>query len=311
MSSEPCIALCVTTYHRPEGLARVLGAIANLEPTCADVRVVVVDNDSAGSGQAVTETARDKHGIDLTYVVEPRRGITFARNRALDTALALDPDWIGWLDDDEAPRPDWLRCLLETQRDTGADVVAGPSEPIFDDDAATWIIEAGPFHPERFTTGESYPFFHTRTSGVILRSSVVPTEHFDNRLALTGGEDRVFFTRIHRGGGRFVWDDGAVVDEWVPTSRVTVGWLIRRWFRTGVTRSLTLLYLDHPSLLRRLRRFVGGLTMALRGIGETMIALPRGRSAALRASRRILLGLGASYGALGLHFREYRRTHGR
>lgn len=304
------VVVCVLTYLRPTGLGRLLDHIACLDTELATVEVVVVDNDPAGSAEAIVEEARRAHPLTITYAIEPTRGITFARNRALDIARERGAEWIGWLDDDETPRADWLRSLVETQQATGADVVAGPSEPVFADDASPWITAAGVFDPARFTTGEPYPFFHTRTSGVILRAAVVPEEGFDNRLALTGGEDRVFFTRIHRSGASFVWDDGAVVDEWVPTSRVSVGWLVRRWFRTGVTRSLTLVYLDRPGLARRLRRVAGGLTMAGRGLVATLLATPRGRGPALRATRTVLLGLGASYGALGLHYREYRRIHG-
>lgn len=304
------IALCVASYLRPVGLGRLLEAIAKLDavPDVARVDVVVVDNDPAGSARAVVDRA--PADLDVTYVCEPRRGITFARNRALATARASGSEWIGWLDDDEAPRPDWLARLFATQRLTGADVVTGPSVPTYDGDAPQWIIDAGVFEPERFVSGATYPFFHTRTSGVVLRASAAPEDGFDDRLALTGGEDRVFFTLMHRAGAAFVWDDEALVDEWVPRSRISVSWLTRRWFRTGVTRSLTLVYLDHPSTLRRARRVAGGIAMALRGVVETVVAVPSGRGAVLRSSRRILLGLGASYGALGLHFREYRRIHG-
>lgn len=313
MSQPIRVVLCIVTYLRPEGLARLLRHIADLEtgPIDAAVSVIVVDNDAEGSARPVVEAAQAAHGLDIVSVVEPTRGITFARNRALELARSSGAHWIGWIDDDEAPRSDWLQHILDTQRRSGADVVIGAAEPVFDDDAARWIVDAGVFHPPRFETGEHFPYFYTRTSGVIMRPSLVPDEGFDDRLALTGGEDRVFFTRIHRAGGVFVWDDRAVVDEWVPTSRVSVGWLVRRWFRTGVTRSLTLLYLDRPGPLRRARRVAGGAAMAARGVLETIWASLDGRGATLVASRRILLGVGASYGALGLHYREYRRTHGR
>ena len=307
------IALCTVTYLRPVGLERLLQRIGQLDLTDIDgpVVVIVVDNDAAASAEPIVERVRPTIDVDVTYAVEPTRGITFARNRALELASAAGAKWIGWIDDDEAPRPDWLQRLVTTQRATGADVVMGPPSPIFDTDAPRWIVDSGAFSPASFPSGEPYPYYYTRTSGVIHRVAVVPPEGFDHRLALTGGEDRLFFTRVHRNGGSFVWDAHAVVDEWIPTSRARVRWLVRRWFRVGVTRSLTLIYLDRPSFLRRARRMIGGLAMAVRGGVELLVAVPGGRGAALLSSRRLLVGLGSSYGALGLHVREYTRVHGR
>lgn len=305
------IALCVTTYLRPLGLARLLDGIDAMERVPdVTMTVLVVDNDGAGSARPVVDDARRRLDLDIVYEVEPQRGITFARNTSLRLAAETGHEWIGWLDDDEVPHSRWLVHMFETQSATKADVVSGPSAPIYEPGAPQWIIDAGPFVRERFTTGQPFKFIHARTSGVILRASATPPEGFDNRLALVGGEDRVFFTRMHRSGASFVWDDRAVVDEWVPSSRVSLSWVLRRWFRIGVTRSLTLLYLDNPSLPRRLRRVAGGLGMGLKGVGGMVVAVPKGRSAVLAATRLALLGFGASFGALGLRFREYRRTHG-
>ena len=222
--------------------------------------------------------------------------------------LGSDVDWIGWLDDDEAPHARWLAELVDTQRATDADVVMGPSMPIFESPVPHWL--EAPFASAHFTTGASFPFNYARTSGIIMRASVVPEERFDHRLALTGGEDRVMFTRVHRNGGTFAWNDDAVVDEWIPESRASLRWLSQRWFRKGVTRSLAMLILDNPSWSRRLRRVVGGTGRGMLGIALTAWAARRGRGAAVGVAPRIFFGFGAAYGALGRDYQEYRKVHG-
>ncbi len=311
-SAEPnheLTVICIPTYMRPVGLARLLDSIDAMDSVRAmSVEVVVIDNDAEGSASWCE--GREVLGRVVHYELEPTRGITYARNRALRAASELEADWVAWLDDDEAPRHDWLERIVEVQRTSAADIVIGPSVPVFDADAPDWIVETGAFQPERFVTGHEFPYFHTRTSGVIVRAAVIPVGGFDDRLALIGGEDRLLFTLIHREGARFVWADDAVVDEFVPTSRVSIRWLVRRWFRTGVTRSLVMVYVDQPSLGRRLRRLLGGLWMATAGLVGMVKGLRRGRSATLMASRKSLLGLGASWGALGMGFEEYREVHG-
>lgn len=303
-------AICIPTFRRPVGLARALRAIDDMDFAGTSPRVFVIDNDPDGGANQVVEALERELQVPLEYHHQPNRGIVWARNTALEAALAWQPEWIAWMDDDEWPDPLWLRHVLDTQRTTGADVVMGPAEQLFESGARAWLAKSGLFGGERFATGASYPYFHTRTSGVLIRASVVPPEHFDLRLNLTGGEDRLFFTRLHRAGAAFAWDDRAVMRELVPRTRVSVAWLIRRWYRTGVTRSLVLLYLDHPGPLRRARRVAGGLLMAAQGLLQTAFALPGGRVRTLRALRRALLGIGASVGALGIPFNEYRRTHG-
>ncbi|MFK8025108.1 MAG: glycosyltransferase family 2 protein [Ilumatobacter sp.] len=316
------VVLSVITYRRPVGLARLLERLRELDAAAAEITVAVVDNDPERTAASVVEAARVDHPFQLLYANEPQRGITYARDAAVEVAfgersaegadgeVCLDGslDWLGWIDDDEAPRPDWLARLLATHRDTGADVVMGPSVPTFEGTAPAWILDA--FESPHFVTGESFPFNYARTSGVIMAAKCMPDERFDHRLALTGGEDRVMFTRVYRAGGSFAWDDDAIVDEWIPASRMSSGWLVRRWFRKGVTRSLAMLILDDPSIARRARRVVGGLGRTVLGAVLTVLALRRGRRAAFAVLPRVFFSIGASYGALGLNYQEYRSTHG-
>ena len=305
------MTICAITHSRPDGLARLLDGVARLVvPEGVVVDMVVVDNDPAESARPVIESIVG-FPFGLRYRVEPTRGIPFARNAAIDAAAESPPDWIVWMDDDECPHPDWLQIVLDVQERWSADVVMGPNDPVFEPGATEWIVESGLLNYDRFETGARYPYFHTRTSGVIHRWASVPPGGFETRMALSGGSDRLFFTRIHRSGGVFVYAGEALMTEYVPASRARLGWMLRRWYRTGVTRSLTLLYLDDPAWPRRLRRVLGGAVMMGKGAVLALVSIPRGRVAVLRRVRLVLLGVGAAAGALGVQYREYATIHGR
>ena len=79
------IAVCVPTYKRPQGLAKLLEALGKMTFSGADpkLRIIVVDNDPKGSAHAVFENFKNKLGWPLEYHVEKRRGIPFARNKCL------------------------------------------------------------------------------------------------------------------------------------------------------------------------------------------------------------------------------------
>jgi succinoglycan biosynthesis protein ExoM len=297
--------ICVTTYKRPVGLARLLEAIGKLEvPDGWEFDVVVVDNDPAGSAREVVEAAR---GLTVRHVLEPERGIAQVRNRAvLETSASV---WIAFLDDDEWPEPTWWRRLVE-QAERGADVVIGPSEPVFEQDPPAWIREGGFFERERFATGAVIPYWLARTSGVLIRRAAF--EHlgphpFDERCALNGGEDVRFFGMLDREGTRIVWVDDAIVKELVPVTRSNAGWLLRRAFRTGNSRSVTL-QLEGAGVLLRARRVLRGLLDIVIGLGRAVGA--GNKAGRMRGVTHSALGIGLIAGAFGVRYDEYTVIHG-
>jgi succinoglycan biosynthesis protein ExoM len=299
--------ICITTYQRPIGLARLLAAIGHLEtPESWGFDVVVVDNDPAGSARRVVEDVQD---LTVRYVLEPARGIAQVRNRAIYEARSSP--WIAFLDDDEWPEPTWWRRLVEVQSQTDADVVIGPSEPVFEKDPPAWIREGRFFDRERFATGTEIPFWRARTSGVLIRRSCF--EHlgerpFDERLPLAGGEDVRFFEKIQQDGAAIVWVDDAIVKEFVPTTRSNARWLLLRSFRTGNSRSVMLL-LDGGGLMRRAKRLVRGFGDV--GIGIARLIGARSKVDRMLAVAQSALGFGLVAGAIGFRYDEYVVTHGR
>jgi len=298
------VAVCVATLRRPEGLRRLLAALDALElPPGVDLRVVVADNDPEGSARAVCEAAAPAHPVDV--VVEPRRGIPQARNAALRRALG-GCDLVAFLDDDGVPEPDWLAELLRVRALCDADVATGPCLPHFPERPPAWVVEgaffAGPRRPSGTLVDTAY------THNALVRADALHGGPlFDEGLALTGGEDSELFERLARAGRRIVWADGAVVREWVPASRVSVGWILRRAFRVGCASA---------RLARRrgvavsARVLLHGAWCLARGAAELLVASVRGRAAAVAALRLAAYGAGRIGGLAGLRPAEYRRIHG-
>jgi succinoglycan biosynthesis protein ExoM len=302
------VSLCVCTYRRPVGLRRLLDAVARIRTERVErLEIVIVDNDPDGSAR-VTIDAIDGMPFAMRLVHEPRRGISFARNRAVAEA-APDSGWIAFLDDDEEPEAGWLDELLRVQVMHAADVVAGPVPPKFESEAPRWVLR-GRFHePPRHATGTPLPY--ADTGNVLVRASLFRDfpAPFSPSLALAGGEDTHFFLRVARAGHRIVWADEAVAWEWVPPSRVRLPWLLRRAFRRGNTWALLERELD-PGLRIRARRILRGGGRIVRGAALLPIGLIRGRHAVVDALRGICFGAGSLAGVAGYRYDEYRTTHG-
>src|SRR5258708_28296517 len=120
MTSEaqlPLISVCICTYRRPELLARLLADLSKKQAGSKfTYEIVVTDNDGSGSGKATTEAYARSAPVPVHYCLEPRKNISFARNRCLKEATG---DFIAFIDDDQFPAPDWLAQLHKTCVDSG------------------------------------------------------------------------------------------------------------------------------------------------------------------------------------------------
>jgi len=306
------ISICALTYRRPEGLLRLLEGLNALDLSAPQpaIEVIIVDNDPECSAGAVCSRVRTGFRWNLRYGVEKRRGIVHARNKALKL-VSVDSDWVAFIDDDEVPESTWITELMQVQRDTRADVVAGRVAPYFPEPMDPWIEEGGFFQQRRFPNGSPIP--HAFTNNVLFRAAILADERFQpafaERYALTGGEDRHFFQRVRMAGYRLHWADEAVVTEWIPASRANARWLVRRQFRVG--NSLAFIESEfEPGLHRRIRRWLRACYGVVIGIAALPLARVRGRVSYVRACQHIASDLGRLSAAFGRTYQEYREIHG-
>ncbi len=304
------VAVCVITYKRPQGLTRLLEGLNALtfQERRPHIRVIVVDNDDAGSAYQTCEAVRPRFNWELECYVEPRRGIPFARNTAIARA-GNDADYIAFIDDDEVPEPNWLDELLRVMAKYEADVVAGPAVPHFMKEPPLWVIKGEFFASRRRTTGERLD--RAATNNVMIRSAVLRAmaNLFDERMALTGGSDIHLFRRVHRAGYRIVWADEALTTEWIPPSRVGTMWILRRAFRVGASTALTLFDLHSP-IVAAAYLVVGACFRIVMGGTLLPVASAMGAHEAMKRMRQVYQGAGMVAGLFGMRYQEYRRTHG-
>ena len=304
------VDIAIVSYRRPKGLHRLLGSFQRLRfPAGApDLRVVVVDNAASGSARAVCEDARAWLDLPLVYGIEKRRGIPQARNAAV--ALAQDrADLLAFIDDDEVASPQWLAELLRVQAETGADAVAGPCEPVFEDPVPRWIERGRFFERPRHATGAriDYAFTHN----VLVRTQALAGQGalFDERMALSGGSDGELFRRLAARGHPIVWADDAVVFEWVPRSRANARWILERAFRVGTSSA----FVDRnhrASPVSPARLLAHGGWCLAKAATLLPVGALRGRAGALHALRLAAFGAGRLGGLAGIHREEYRVVHG-
>ncbi|MBX3024627.1 glycosyltransferase [bacterium] len=293
------VSICVATFRRPAGLLRLLRSLGRLDPASPRHEIIVADNDAAGSGETAVRQARAE-GIAVEYRVEPRRGIAQARNCSVAPARGT---WVAFIDDDEEADPRWLIDLLEAVERHGADGGVGPVLPRFHDATPRWMIEGGFFDRPRRPTGTVLQRGGFRTGNALLRRErlMALPGPFDERFALSGGEDTDLFVRLCAAGVRIVAVDTALVWEHLPPNRTTVGWYLRRRFLVGMS-SARYYAADTPDLRpseQLLRSLATGLAWGMSGLVVFPASRANGLTRLANAAR--YLGHFAFYSGYSYH----------
>ncbi|MDX1540773.1 MAG: glycosyltransferase, partial [Geminicoccaceae bacterium] len=280
-------------------------------PYGIDPVLVIVDNDPESTARDAAEAAAAALDWPLRYRIEPRPGVSFVRNTAL--RLSWDCDFVAFIDDDETADSDWLAELLSSQRETKAAAVTGPTLPVFSAAGPAWLRPAFELCQVRPKGARAMREF--ATCNLLLDRRVLEREGlcFDEGLSLIGGEDTLLAAELVRRGHRIAWAERALTYEMIPASRMQLGWLMRRWFRTGNTDAMLAM------------RHRGALTGRVVGIGRGLIRIGAGlialalslplcligvRERALLRLYTVARGAGMVAATLGRQHREYTVVHG-
>jgi succinoglycan biosynthesis protein ExoM len=315
------ITVCIASYKRPEGLKRLLDGLNRLIFTSQaepNIEVIIVDNDITASAHCVYAAFQADFRWSLRYCIEAKRGISYARNRGISEAKCQgripsgsqntkNTNFVVFIDDDEIPEPNWLDELLKVQRIHKADVVTGPVIPHFiKSDVPQWILRGGFFERRHYPTGYSVNIAFTNNVLISAHALEGIDKVFDERLALTGGEDVHFFMRLREAGYKFVWADEAAVTEWIPQSRTSIGSILLRGYYGWSVQSMCERELN-PSVLGI--RAIKGISLIVKGLCLVAPSLFLGQHALVTALLNIYRGVGSLAGIAGVRYQAYKVTH--
>ena len=270
------VVVCICTRDRPRGLARCLTSVLSqallkdLKDHC-QLKVVVVDNSSTASERARI-VALDSHKVPVIYVHEPKPGIPFARNAALEAALKLRPKWIAFIDDDEVAPHGWILTLIETAEVAKADVVQGAlisvSAANIEDLAAAWRPRGAVAKVRRASTAA--------TNNVLFRTWIVdrPTAlRFDENMQECGGSDGEFFMRAAIAGAQIMRTSDAPVFEERSKEREAPSWLRQRAYRVGANCNYRYRKNRRPKLVALTLLLGRAAERAVRGVLQALLSL--------------------------------------
>lgn len=228
---HPHVSVCICTYKRPDYLRYLLMKLTEQDAgRLFTFSIVIVDNDRQRSAQPVVAAFAERSALETQYVMEPRQGISLARNMAIKHAKG---EFIAFIDDDEFPSPTWLQKLYTECTGRHVDGVLGPVKPQYEAKAPNWVIEGGFYDRRSYATGLVIDAKKGRTGNVLFRTAIIDHEPEPFRPEFLTGEDQEFFGRMISKGCVFTWCNEAIAYEWVPPIRWKRRFLLKRALLRG------------------------------------------------------------------------------
>jgi glycosyltransferase involved in cell wall biosynthesis len=269
LHAAPAITVAICTRNRPEGLSRLLTSLHEQE--YPSLQVVVVDNAPSDDRSRSVAADHSPH-LDLTYVVEPRPGLSRARNRSIEVS---DGEIIAWVDDDEVCDR-WLaaeiaRSFFEHPDAGAVNGMILPAE--LETNAQLWFERYGghckgrDFTPAVFSRGSRstqsplYPLppFGAGGSMAFTREAIESIGRFDCALGAgtptLAGEDTAAFSTLLFAGGTVVWQPTVIVRHWHRREHDALRNVFHGYGR-GLSAFYTSMVVDHPESLPELVRLI-------------------------------------------------------
>jgi GT2 family glycosyltransferase len=212
-----------------------------LAQTCEDFEVLVIDDGSDGTEQALAD-------LDprVKYVRGSAEGVATARNAGIDKTTG---DFVAFLDDDDWWYPRKLECLLDAFRlHPDAGLIYSGLNCVDRHGATLWPANIRGVHGDGYAAVLEGNFI-ANSAAVVRRACLTSVGRFDG--SLSGCEDWDFWIRLARQYPMYLVPEVLVAYEYLSEGRVTSRHLV--WLQ-AIDEVLTKALAADPDLPERRRR---------------------------------------------------------
>ncbi|MGZ9898561.1 glycosyltransferase family 2 protein [Shewanella gaetbuli] len=224
------ITIAICTYKRKFLFNTIKSVLRSIQHANINVEILIIDNDSAKSSLRIVSEFHDSELYRFHYLVEPKKGVVNARNKAL---YSTKTDWLIFIDDDETVETDWLFHYKELIS-SNPDIIAAVSPVItlYPEYVDSVISSSKVLDRKRFVHLQKID--HGATNNAIINMNKLERLNidFDLRFNFLGGEDSDFFYRLSM-YGTILWNDRSIVYEPLSIERSSKEWVLNRLFING------------------------------------------------------------------------------
>jgi glycosyltransferase involved in cell wall biosynthesis len=248
---KPQITAVICTYNRKDYLRRAVGSLVRQTLPREQFEILIVDNGSSDGTSLVASELQQQFDHEIRYVSEPALGVSNARNAGWRHASGK---YVAYLDDDELAAPDWLENILTVFSTSPRDAacVGGKEVLLWESERPGWVPEQILYYLGHLDLSNDLmeirgPSWLGGGNSAYQREILKKYGGFDTRLGRKGGsllsmEDTRLQKKLVAAGCTIYYHPSIVIQNAVPSSRLTQPWFRRRAFWEGVSEAVACEY---------------------------------------------------------------------
>lgn len=238
VKKEPAVSVVICTYNRDKFIGEALNCLALQTLPAEQFEVIVVDNKSTDNTAAIAKKFIAAHPeLNARYILEPNKGLSFARNRGIEEAKA---PIITYIDDDAEVTPRFLEHIVSfMQADKTVAGIGGKVIPKYSEsEEPEWMsryldgmvgrIDYGDT-TKRFDSNMKYPggCNMTYTKDILQKAG-----GFNNKLTFRADDKYIFFQVTKFTDNIYYLPDAALYHN-IDKDRLTFGNFKKLFLKSG------------------------------------------------------------------------------
>ena len=228
------LSFAICTYNRFELTMKCINSI--FEAYCPHLfrfEILLIDNGSKDRTPEIPELLNDNR---LVYCYEPRQGLSYARNRALDMANA---PWLVYIDDDALIHHDFIDNWLKIKGKEKFVCIGGKYLAYFENAKPKWWPQDWGTKPD--ITPEFSEISTPELSGGVLFLNLKLLPHdirFRGDLGMKGGyisygEENYFQSQLLERGLKLAYAPELKIDHLVASRKISILWQLKNAYLHG------------------------------------------------------------------------------
>lgn len=252
----PKVSVILTTCNRAELFTETLDSLLVQTYPTEDFEILILDNGSRDDTPAVARSyiARNPGPPFIRYVREDRPGLLYARIRA---AREMTGDIYAQIEDDAVADRNWLTELVGPLQDPGVGLTGGKVLPDWESEPPEWIIPFQTYLTAWDMGHEVHENYVTGCSLAVWRDVLFEVGGFNPDVfgAVWLGNGEVGLqNKVRKAGYKTLYVPSAVVHHYVPSSRLTLDYMRRRFVNEASSSVMSYYQAEHPTRMQLLRR---------------------------------------------------------
>ncbi|NIM15261.1 MAG: glycosyltransferase [Candidatus Aminicenantes bacterium] len=258
------ISAVICTHNREKFIREAVTSLLEQTLNKDLYEIIVVDNRSTDDTARIIKEMESRE-TNIRYVFEENLGLSYARNTGWQNSKGK---YVAYLDDDAAASSGWLSGIVKYFEKAGEEiaVAGGKVEPIYEVPPPKWLTSRLKSTLAVIDWSES-PLVLSKgqwLAGVNMayRKKVLEKfSGFQTELGLKGRNlmsmSEIFMEdRLAANGYKVYYDPKILVKHYIPRSRLTKKWFIRRYYWQGISeaRYQLMTALAGAAYLTRLKR---------------------------------------------------------